>query len=246
MSNQPLNEGLRADDLKDNIYPMFEVDTFRSKMGEDQDVCVLTFQAKDRYPAKDFMEFVEKGYPFVLDADVSAGENDKGEYAIFVEIERNENLAENIKELTYGLSKLTGIDDWEFKYYKGNKTYEASSDNLREVVPLNKHSYNEAVNRVKTENIKSFFTKTLMDNLTLDGNLITIHKPFGVSVQLEMVSEDDPQSILETNEDTITVDHSSVGEVFWLTKVLGDYNIDKIGENFMFTNGDRAMLLKRV
>jgi hypothetical protein len=192
------------------------------------------------------MEFVEKGYPFVLDADVSAGENDKGEYAIFVEIERNENLAENIKELTYGLSKLTGIDDWEFKYYKGNKTYEASSDNLREVVPLNKHSYNEAVNRVKTENIKSFFTKTLMDNLTLDGNLITIHKPFGVSVQLEMVSEDDPQSILETNEDTITVDHSSVGEVFWLTKVLGDYNIDKIGENFMFTNGDRAMLLKRV
>jgi hypothetical protein len=246
VNSQPLNEGLRANDLKDTMYPHFEVDTFRSKMGEDQDVCVLTFQAKDRYPARDMMEFVEKGYPFVLDADVSSGENDKGEYAIFVEIERDKNIAENIKELTYGLEKLTGIKEWKFKYYKGKNEYEATTENLKKIIPDSAMMYENAVSRFRTEEVKSFFTKTLMDDLTLTGETITIHKPFGVTVQLEMVSEDDPQSILETNEDTITVDQNSVSEVFWLTKVFGNYNIDKIGENFMFTNGDRAMLLKRV
>lgn len=246
MSSQPLNEGLRANDLKDTMYPHFEVDTFRSKMGEDQDVCVLTFQAKDRYPARDMMEFVEKGYPFVLDADVSSGENDKGEYAIFVEIERDKNIAENIKELTYGLEKLTGIKEWKFKYYKGKNEYEATTENLKKIIPDSAMMYENAVSRFRTEEVKSFFTKTLMDDLTLTGETITIHKPFGVKVQLEMVSEDDPQSILETNEDTIGADQLATSEVLWLTKVLGDYQINKFGDKFLFTNGDRAMLLKRV
>ena len=111
-----VNEGLRNRDLEDLVYPIFEVDTFRSKMGEDKDICVLTFQAKDRSPAKDFMEFIEKGYGFVLDADVSAGENIDGEYSIFVEMERSPKIFENIKELLCGVSKLTGVEDWEFKY----------------------------------------------------------------------------------------------------------------------------------
>ena len=49
-------------------------------MGEDRDVCVISFQVTDRAPAKDLMEFIEKGYHFVLDSDVSSGENEKGEY----------------------------------------------------------------------------------------------------------------------------------------------------------------------
>src|SRR6056300_156969 len=101
-NNTILNEELRANDLEDLVYPIFEVDSFKSKMGEDKDVCVLTFQAKDRYPAKDFMEFIEKGFPFVLDADVSAGENEDGEYSIFVEIMRNSNIAEQIMEIVFG------------------------------------------------------------------------------------------------------------------------------------------------
>jgi len=70
-NNQQLNEGLRPEDLELMVYPIFEVDTFRSKMGEDQDVCVISFQVKDRDPARDLMEFIEKGYSFVLDSDVS-------------------------------------------------------------------------------------------------------------------------------------------------------------------------------
>ena len=123
-----LEEGLRKGDLEDLIYPIFEVDKFRSKMGEDRDVCVVTFQAKDRYPAKDLMEFIEKGFSFVLDADVSSGENEEGEYSVFVEIERSKQIAEQVKELIYGISKLTNINEWKFQYYKDDTTRDVTTE----------------------------------------------------------------------------------------------------------------------
>lgn len=240
-----LNEGLRPSDLEEMVHPTFEVDSFRSKMGEDKDVCVVSFKVKDRSPAKDLMEFIEKGYPFVLDADVSSGEDNNGEYSVFVEISRTPKLSEQIKDLTYGVKKLTAIKEFKFKYYKEQQVHEASGENLSKVIPSTPGDYEGFVNRVQTENVKRFFSKTLMDDLTMSGNVITIHKPFNNKIQLEVVKDDTPESILEGVEDNLAVDEKSMSEIFWLTKVLGDYGINKIGENFMFTNGSRSMLLKR-
>ena len=241
--HQQLNEGLRPMDLQEMVYPMFEVDTFRSKMGEDRDVCVVSFKVKDRSPAKDLMEFIEKGYHFVLDADVSSGEDNKGEYSVFVELSRSPKLAEQIKELTYGVRKLTGIDDFKFKYHKEQEVLEATEENLKTRIPPTAEEYDGIMNKIRTEGVKKFFNKTLMDDLSLDGNIITIHKPFNQTIQLQWLNEDEPQAVVEG---TITVDEKSTAEVFWLTKVLGDYGINKIGENFVFSNGSQNMLLKRI
>lgn len=246
MSNQQLNEGLRPLDLKEMVYPTFEVDTYRSKMGEDRDVCVISFQVKDRAPAKDLMEFIEKGYHFVLDSDVSSGENEKGEYSVFVELSRSPRLAEQIKELTYGVRKLTGIDDFKFKYHKENTVREVTEETLKSVIPPTPQDYDGMMSRIKTEGIKRFFNKTLMDDLLLDGDVITIHKPFDKTIQLRMVKEADTDTILEGSTDTVAMDEDAMSEIFWLTKVLGDYNINKVGENFMFDNNGQAMLLQRI
>jgi hypothetical protein len=246
MHNQQLNEGLRPLDLKEMVHPIFEVDTFRSKMGEDHDVCVVSFKVKDRSPAKDLMEFIEKGYEFVLDADISSGEDNNGEYSVFVELSRTSQLAEQIKELTYGVRKLTGIDEFKFKYHKENQVHEANEENLKSHIPPSAGAYFSFVSKIKTESIRKFFNKTLMDNLTLDGNIITIHKPFDKKIQLEIVKEDSTEAILEGIKDTITMDDTSMSEIFWMTKILGDYNINKVGENFVFNNGSQAMLLKRI
>lgn len=245
-NNQQLNEGLRPMDLREMVHSMFEVDSFKSKMGEDQDVCVVSFKVKDRSPAKDLMEFIEKGYPFVLDADVSSGEDNRGEYSVFVEISRSPRLAEQIKELTYGVRKLTGIDDFKFKYYKENQVYEATEENLKNHIPKTANEYDGFMNRIRTESVKKFFSKTLMDNLTLDGDIITIHKPFDKKIKLQMIKDSNTESILEGITDGYTVDEAASSEMFWLTKVLGDYSINKIGENFVFNNGSRSMLLKRI
>ena len=228
------------------VHSVFEVDTYSSKMGEDSDVCVLSFRVKDRAPAKDMMEFIERGFHFVLDSDVSSGENNNGEYFVFVELERSSKLAEQIKDITDGVNKLTGIKEWKFKYHKGSSIYEVSEDVLSKEIPKSAEEYEGKLTRVKTEGIKSFFTKTLMDDLTLEGDIITIHKPFSQKIQMKMISEDDSQNILEGVTDTLTVDEKSTSETFWLTKVLGDYDITKFGDKFLFTNGQRAMFLQRI
>jgi hypothetical protein len=245
-NNQSLNEGLRPLDLQEMVYPTFEVDTYASKMGEDRDVCVMSFKVKDRAPAKDLMEFIEKGYYFVLDSDVSSGENEDGEYSVFVELERSSKLAEQIKEITYGVRKLTGINDFKFKYFKQDAVHEVTEDTLKTVIPLSSSDYDVAVTRVKVEGIKRFFSKTLMDDLTLDGDIITIHKPYDSKIQLRMVKEDSTESILEGVTDPISMDEEAMSEIFWLTKVLGDYNINKVGNSFMFDNQGQAMILQRV
>lgn len=244
--HQQLNEGLRSEDLKEMVRDTFDVDSFRSKMGEDQDVCVVSFKVKDRSPAKDLMEFIEKGYAFVLDADVSSGEDNEGEYSVFVEISRTDRLAEQIQELTYGVKKLTGHEQLKFKYHKQTQIHEAEVSMLRSKIPSSVSEYKQFIDRNKTESVKSFFSKTLMDDLTLTGNVITIHKHFGSKVQLEMVRDADTDSILEGIDDGYAVDQAAASEMFWLTKVLGDYNINKIGDAFVFNNGNRSMLLKRI
>jgi len=244
-NNKILKEGLRANDLEDLIYPIFEVDTFKSKMGEDPDVCVVTFQAKDRYPAKDFMEFVEKGYPFVLDADVSAGENKDGEYSIFVEVERNNKLVENIMELLFGVGRISGINDWKFTYYKNKQEQNATTENLKKTVPTSSKIYEQTMNRFRTDEVKSFFSKTLMDDLTLEGNIITIHKPFDNTYKFELVQEGD-NKLIEGLKDAPSIDEEATAETFWLTKIMGDYGITKVGGDYVFTNENRTMILKRI
>jgi len=242
-NNQQINEGLRSDDLKEMIYSVLEIDAYKSKMGEDRDVCVVSFRAKDRSPAKDLMEFIEKGYNFVLDADVSSGENKDGEYFVFVELDRTERLAEHIQELIYGIQKLTDIDTFKFKYHKNLGEHDLNEDTVKNLVPSTPLAYEQAMTRVKVEGIKKFFNRTLMDDLTLDKDILTFHKPYDKNFKFKVIGDQDSMPVVEG---AIAMDEKSTSEVFWLTKVFGDYDIAKIGENFLFTNGDKTMLLQRI
>lgn len=237
-----LNEGLRPLDLENLVKNLFEVDTYKSKMGEDRDVCVISFRVKDRSPANDLMEFIEKGFSYVLDADVSAGEDSAGDYHVFVEIPRTPDLSTQIEEILYGVNRLTGMDQWKFRYHKEGKEHEVNRETISKIIPTSPSLYDGLMLKIKTESLRSFFNKTLMDDLTLDNNIITFHKPFKQKVTMEWLDETDPQSILETAP---SVDDSSTAEIFWLTKVLGNYDISKFGDRFLFTNGDQAILLKR-
>ncbi len=241
-----LNEGLRPLDLQEMVLPSLEIDSYCSKMGEDRDVCVVSFQAKDRGPAKDLMEFIEKGYEFVLDADISSGENENGEYYIFVEIGRTLELPIQISDIIYGVKKLTGHDVFTFKYHKTPAIHKVGTEELDKYVPCTPAEYDAAMHQIQTEDIKQFFNKTLMDDLTLENDIITIHKAYGQKIQLKMIKEDTLEAILETTDGPITVDDSSAAETFWLSKVLGDYEINKIGDNLLFNNNGKAMLLQQV
>jgi hypothetical protein len=83
-----------------------------------------------------------------------------------------------------------------------------------------------------------------MDDLVLENNKITILKPFDVKVEFEIIEEGDGK-LIEGLED-IQVDDKATAEMFWLTKVMGNYNIQKFGDNYLFTNESKSMVLKRI
>ena len=55
-----VNEGLKAGDLEGIVEKRFSVDQYKSKMGEDKDICVLSFVCSSAPGAKDLENFCEK------------------------------------------------------------------------------------------------------------------------------------------------------------------------------------------
>jgi len=48
-----ITESLRANDLQNLVKKVFEIDSFKSKVGNDEDVVVLSFTVDQEDPAKD-------------------------------------------------------------------------------------------------------------------------------------------------------------------------------------------------
>ena len=145
-----LFEGLRSGDLEDMISPILTVDQFKSKMGQDKDIVVVAFRAKEKMPAIDLMEFIEKGYKFVLDADMSTGEERDGQYSIFVELERTERAPKEILEMLIGIKQVTNCDEWSFRYFKDSNLYDVTEENLSKHIPLDGESYETSMLKTRT------------------------------------------------------------------------------------------------
>ena len=101
--------GLFKDDLKHLVDKIVEIDSYKSKMGEDADIVTIAFSVMGEAPAKDLENFIEKGYAFVLDADASTGEQSDGTYKVFVEIQRSKDIAVQVLEIADGIKKLANL-----------------------------------------------------------------------------------------------------------------------------------------
>ena len=112
-------------------------------MGADEDIIVLSFKVDGKQPAQDLMNFVERGYDWVLDSDVSSGELDDGEYLVFIELEREEASADYIMSALKDIMNLTDQDlgEWVFKYRKSDKPHPITLENISKIVPLTPEAY---------------------------------------------------------------------------------------------------------
>ena len=136
-----LSESLEYKDLEGIVKPSIHVDEFSSKMGEDADIIVLSFFVRDKAAARDLMAWFEKGYDFVLDADVSPGEVKPNRYLVYVEMRRRNAAPRQIQEMLSDLSTLTEFDpeDW-IMTYQGKDT-EWNPETFAELVPLTPKDY---------------------------------------------------------------------------------------------------------
>jgi hypothetical protein len=241
-----INENLRADDLRDLVKKVFEIDNFKSKIGRDEDIVTLSFTVDQDDAAKDLENFFEMGYSFILDADCTPGETDDGTYKVFVELERNRHTAELINELVQGVEKITGMDDMRFRYFKNFKSHSATLENLEALVPKDKNSYRLAAERNKLDNFQEFFSKSYADDIKLLDEGISFKRHYGGTVAFDIINSGAKQEIYDSIKGPIVLESKDMAEVMFLTKTIGNYNINKIGNTFVFENGSWAVALKRI
>lgn len=226
----------------DNI---FTIDQYQSKMGDDSNVLVLRFRTKDREPAIDMMEFIEKGFNFVLDADMSAGEERDGEYSVFVELERDTDAPKNIKNLLDGLSLLCDIDAWRFRWYKDASGHDFSEEAIAENVPLSPDAYELRTQGIANREISEFFDQGALDEVTVEGQTITFKKPFSAPLSAKFIALGEYEVLKNALNGALQLDESSRNQVVYLNKYLGNYDINKIEGHFLIRNGKKAVILSK-
>jgi hypothetical protein len=216
-------------------------------MGNDSDIVTLAFSIHGNEPAKDLENFIEKGYPFVLDADVTSGEQSDGTYKVFVEIERDNQAGENIMELANGVENLSGVKDLRFRYHKEFRSQGLTQEALEEVMPLDPDLYGvdqKGMNEDILNNYKDFFNKSFVESIAMTGNKITIKKKYADPVQFKFVDFGPTVQTIKNIKESFNAD--DFAEIIFLSKYIGDYNITKYGNKLTFDNSGSTLVLERV
>jgi hypothetical protein len=149
-----LLEGLQYKDLEGIMKSTVHIDEFASKMGDDDDIVVVSFFVRDLQAAKDLVSWFEKGYDFVLDADRSPGEIKPNRYLVYIELRRRSTAGGHLETIIDDLGTLTefGPDDW-LMHYKG-KEVPFTRETFESMVPMSPRAYRERydkdLNEVRT------------------------------------------------------------------------------------------------
>ena len=142
-----INEGLDYHDLEGQLLPTVTIDEYAAHMGKDSEIVTLAFTIKNKQAGDDLCDWFERGYDFVLDAQVSEGEVRPGKYLVFVEMNRRSTVPERIIELLTDLETLTDMKLTEWTIIVDDEEYEPSEEVLKQVIVMSPHNY-----RVEEEN----------------------------------------------------------------------------------------------
>lgn len=136
-----LSEALQYKDLEGMMKSTVHVDEFSAKMGDDDDIIVISFFVRDKAAAKDLMNWFEKGYDFVLDADKSPGEIKPGRFLVYVELRRRSTAPGNVERLLSDLGTLTEYEPEDWTLHYDGKHVPWSEEAFAQLVPCTPDAY---------------------------------------------------------------------------------------------------------
>ena len=240
---------LQQYDLRDLVDNILEIDGYKSKMGADKDIVTVAFATKTKESADDLASFIERGYTFVLDADATSGEQADGTYKVFVEMQRDNEVGEQIMELANGVENLTGMGDIKFRYYKEFRSKPLTLEELNGAVPTDPKLYgvdSDILNDLSESmnNYTNFFNKSMVENITMWSDMLTIKKIWADPVAFKFVDFGPTQTTLDNITESFNINDFS--EIIFLSKYVGDYNITKYGNKLTFENNGHTLVLERI
>jgi hypothetical protein len=141
--NKLLLEDFNYHDLVNQIEPTITIDKYEAKMGSDDEMITIAFTVKGSKASDDLVNWFERGYNWVIDAQKSKGEVSQGKYVVFVEIDRRTTAPKKIIELLKDLETLTDIKVTEWIVEIDKEQYDADEHLLTQVMTLSPHIYRE-------------------------------------------------------------------------------------------------------
>jgi hypothetical protein len=240
---------LKNGDLAGTILPDVSIDEFEPKAGKDLEVIVVAFYLNDEAPAADLNTFIQRGFIDTLDVEVSPNTDEEGRYLVFVEMSRDDTFPNKFQALLVDVGNLSGNMDWRVKtYFSDGQTFAYNDPELYNYVIIEPEDYvpkDEFKMKDVKEAIEEFFGASLVTNLTIDGNVVTLVGN-GSRIVAEVVDVGDYDTVIGRNflsESAFRVGQSPY-EAKVLKSILGNCQILPIGKYLCVNNDDRIMLLK--
>jgi hypothetical protein len=140
-----LNEGLNYHDLEGQMDPTVTVDEYAAHMGKDSEIVTLAFVTHSEAAGNDLADWFERGYDYVLDAEVSEGEVSPGKYLVFVEMNRRSTVPERIIELITDLETLTDLPLKDWTIIIDDEEYEPDESIIKQKITISPHEYRKDV-----------------------------------------------------------------------------------------------------
>ena len=136
-----ITEGLNFHDMEGQVLPLVTVDEYAAKMGKDSDIVTLSFIVKSEAAANDLVDWFERGYDWVLDADVSPGEIKPGRFLVYIELRRRSQAGAHLADAIDDFNTLTEYQpaDWVMIYDRKEMPF--SREEFDRVVPLSPKQY---------------------------------------------------------------------------------------------------------
>lgn len=240
---------LKNGDLTGVILPDVSIDEYEPKAGEEKDVIVIAFYLSDQEPAEDLNTFIQRGFIDTLDVEVSPNTDEEGRYLVFVEMSRDDTFPEKFMALLKDVENLSGEDNWDIKtYYSGDTTFTKDDPALFNYLILDPLQYipkDKFKMKELEEGIVEFFEGSLMTDLTIDGNIVTLtHNKR--KIVTEVVDVGDYDTVIGRN--FLSESAFGVGQISFEAKVLqnmlGTCQVLPLEKYLCVNKDDTIMILK--
>jgi hypothetical protein len=177
---------------------------------------------------------------------MSSGEEQDGDYRVFVEIERTGKAAFDVDELLQGVGRLCKVDNWKFKYFRDLEENDFDKETFIQFVPLDVDDYKKRVKSQKISDASNVLNQGPAEVADIDeSNNLTIRKQYAGDITIQLEAIGDYRTLEESLKGGLQLDESSNGQVLFLEKYLGNYEIHKINEKFILKNGNKAMIFRK-
>ena len=132
---------LRENDLANTVLKKISVDEFEPKTGTSENVLVLGFQLSENLPSKDLYKFLNNSIIEMRDIEVSPNPNPDGYYMVFVEMDRQDTVLDNIKSIVKEVERLSGKLNWEVSTTLSEESIELGNEELVKYIQTDPENY---------------------------------------------------------------------------------------------------------